>query len=158
MVYDGEAVKDDSILAFKGEYFFLSNFYPIKMVYDGIEYQSSEAAFQAQKTLDIEQRKKFSNLTPEQSKRLGRSLKLRDDWEKVKDNVMYDILTYKFEDDILKDKLLATGNRVLFEGNTWEDRYWGVVNDDGILHGKNVLGKALMDLRSTIRFNIINNQ
>jgi len=44
---------------FEGEYFFLSNFYPCKVTYNGITYESSEEAFQAQKTLDEEVRKTF---------------------------------------------------------------------------------------------------
>ena len=44
---------ENVINRFGGEYSFLSNFYQCTVTYDGITYGSSEAAFQAQKTLDI---------------------------------------------------------------------------------------------------------
>lgn len=48
--------------SFRDEYFFLSNFYPVEIKLDGIVYPNAEAAFQAQKTLDVEERRKFSML------------------------------------------------------------------------------------------------
>lgn len=51
------------ISSFRDEYFFLSNFYPVEIKLDGIVYPNAEAAFQAQKTLDVEERRKFSMLT-----------------------------------------------------------------------------------------------
>ena len=81
---------ENVINRFDGEYFFLSNFYQCPVTYDGIAYGSSEAAFQAQKTLDIEKRKYFGTLDPSKSKREGRRLvDLRSYWDDVKDKVMY---------------------------------------------------------------------
>ena len=39
---------------FRGRYFFQSNFYPATVLYNGLEYLNNEAAFQAQKVLDME--------------------------------------------------------------------------------------------------------
>ena len=47
----------------------------------------------------------------------------------------------------LLDKLLATGDAELVEGNTWGDQVWGVC--DGV--GENHLGKTLMRIRSELR-------
>ncbi len=58
--------------SFRGEYYFLSNFYEAPVLYDGITYQNNEAAFQAQKTLDMEKRKEFASLSPNLAKRAGR--------------------------------------------------------------------------------------
>lgn len=43
------------ICSFRDEDFFLSNFYPVEIKLDGIVYPNAEAAFQAQKTLDVEE-------------------------------------------------------------------------------------------------------
>lgn len=45
--------RDNMIKEFRKNYFFLSNFYPCIVVYDGITYSSSEATYQAQKILII---------------------------------------------------------------------------------------------------------
>lgn len=53
----------------------------------------------------------------------SRELPLRKDWEKVKDQVMKDVLVAKFtQHDELKQTLLSTGNRTLVE-HTENDKY-----------------------------------
>ena len=48
--------------------------------------------------------------------------------------------------------LIATGDAVLIEGNTWGDRFWGMVrNDSGMWVGENWLGRLLTLQRSIIR-------
>lgn len=136
------------INSFRGKYFFLSNFFEVPVLYDGILYQSNEAAFQAQKTLDIEKRKKFANLNPSKAKALGRSrsLNLRKDWETVKIDIMKDICFAKFnQNPKLKKYLIETCNDKLEEGNDWGDDFWGTVNGKG----ENHLGIILMEIRST---------
>ena len=39
--------------SFRGKYYFLSNFCPAEVSYEGLTFQNNEAAFQAQKTLNI---------------------------------------------------------------------------------------------------------
>ncbi len=59
---------------------------------------------------------------------------------------MYDIVKCKFSmNDGLKEKLLATGNVILVEGNTWNDTYWGY--DLNKKQGLNKLGNILMQVR-----------
>lgn len=137
----------DKIDNFSKEYHFLSNFYPTKIFYQELEYDSSEAAFQAMKCKNISDRKKFVGLNPSEAKRLGRKILLREDWNNVKDRIMYEICTIKFVNQQLKRKLLATGNAYLEEGNSWNDTYWGTTN--GI--GENALGKILMRIREEIK-------
>lgn len=61
---------------------------------------------------------------------------------------MYEICMAKFtQNEDLKEKLLATGNDILEEGNTWGDKVWGTVN--GV--GENKLGKILMKVREELR-------
>ena len=68
----------------KNDYGWMSNFYRCDIKYKGLIYKSSEAAWQAQKTLDEEVRKTFQFMTPAESKRAGRKVTLRPDWESVK--------------------------------------------------------------------------
>jgi ribA/ribD-fused uncharacterized protein len=134
---------------FQGEYRFLSNFWPAEVIYEGITYPTAEHAYQASKTLDIEQRKKIAALkTPSEAKSAGRALKLRDDWDTAKFTVMEDVVRYKFtHHDDLRDKLLATGDAYLEEGNTWNDQIWGVYQGKG----ENRLGKNLMKVRDELK-------
>jgi len=137
--------------SFSGEYDWLSNFYPSKITMsDGLTYPSVEHAFQAHKTNVLSERKAFcspSAPTPGKAKRMGRKLKLRNDWEQIKIAVMKEAVWRKFEDPQLREKLLATGDAKLIEGNHWNDRFWGVCK--GV--GKNHLGQILMEVRNKIR-------
>lgn len=134
--------------SFRGKYFFLSNFFEATVIYDGITYLNNEAAFQAQKTLNKEQRLDFAMLNPSQAKKMGRSVSLRPDWEEIKINVMYEICKAKFtQNENLKRSLLNTGNAELIEGNNWGDKIWGQVNG----MGENNLGKILMKIREELK-------
>lgn len=134
--------------SFREEYYFLSNFYHVDVEYDGIVYKNTEAAFQAQKVLDDNEKLLFSDLYPREAKKLGRRVKLRKDWNDVKDNYMYEICKAKFtQHEDLAEKLLETGDEELVEGNAWNDTYWGVCNGKG----KNQLGKTLMRIREELR-------
>lgn len=130
---------------FKGRYFFLSNFSESNIVYNGHRFLSAEAAFQAAKCPN--RMADFCNLNPSEAKRLGRRVRLRSDWESVKDQVMYDVCLCKFtQNPELLHKLIQTGSAELVEGNTWGDKVWGVC--DGI--GENRLGKILMKIRGEL--------
>ena len=138
----------NKIDCFDGEYGFLSNFYAHPVYHDGILYPTNEHAFQAAKTMDLNKRKEIAALkTPGQAKRAGRHVLLREDWEEVKYQVMKEIVSAKFLDPDLKEKLLATGDTELIEGNTWHDCWWGVC--DGV--GQNNLGKILMEIRNLLK-------
>lgn len=135
------------INSFVGKYRFLSNFYQCGVTFEDIAYDNAEAAFQAQKCEDYDDRRRFVGLNPSEAKRLGRRVKLRPDWELIKDSVMYDVVLAKFRQNRnLREKLLQTGSATLVEGNDWGDRYWGQVN--GV--GRNQLGKTLMHIRENL--------
>ena len=140
------------ITKFRGKNFFLSNFYNAPIKYQGLFYQNDEAAFQSAKVIGTKQenlRKTFTILKASDAKHKGRHVLLRSDWEKIKDQVMYDIVFDKFNrNKDLKAKLLATGNAELIEGNTWHDTYWGY--DFSKKRGQNKLGKILMQVRQKI--------
>ncbi len=136
------------IATFDGEYRFLSNFYePSPVIWNGITFNSVEAAYQAAKSLDINDHVRFSTMSASFSKKAGRQLKLRPDWEEVKYSIMENLVRKKFQNPVMKDKLLATGHSYLEEGNRWNDTTWGVCRGEG----KNWLGTILMDVREDIR-------
>ena len=141
------------IREFKGDYDWLSNFYICDIIYEGQYYNSAEAAYQAQKCLDEEEKKTFITLPPGKAKRFGMKIKLRTDWEQVKEQIMYEILLVKFIKNVeLKDRLLATGDAFLAEENYWGDKFWGICPADGELgkDGLNKLRELLMLVRTTI--------
>jgi len=137
------------IQQFRGEYRFLSNFYPSKIEYGGIVYPTLEHFFQAMKTLDKKERLFIAQLPyPGQAKKAGRKVRLRPDWENIKLQVMAYGLSKKFKDPILREKLIGTTGKTLVEGNYWNDTYWGICLKTG--KGQNHLGNMLMQLRDAL--------
>lgn len=133
---------------FVGPYAFLSNFWPHSQYGpDGETYPTAEHAFQAQKSMNMEDRKRIAAAaTPGSAKALGRRVKLRDDWEDAKLGIMEGIVREKFQDPTLQKLLLTTGDAPLQEGNHWNDTFWGVCRG----RGQNKLGVILMDVRATL--------
>lgn len=134
---------------FNGYYLFLNNFYPATVKFEDDFYVSVEHAFHAAKTLDKKERERVKWCRyARDAKKLGRSVKLRSDWESVKVRVMYNCVLDKFtRNDYLRNKLIETGNAELIEGNTWNDTFWGVCNGKG----RNMLGKILMKVRAKLQ-------
>lgn len=140
-----------TINRFRGEYRFLSNFYPSPIRMDGEIWPTVEHAYQASKTHDPQVREIIREAdSPGEAKRMGRKCEIRDDWEDVKVDVMGRLLEAKFSIPSLREKLLDTHPARLVEGNTWGDDFWGVT-DNGEGEGQNILGKLLMLIRKRIR-------
>lgn len=136
---------------FDGEFAFLSNFYNASCIFEGKLYPTVEHAFQAAKSLDLAERDWIAAAgSPGLAKRLGRRINLRSDWEKIKFDVMEECLRSKFADPVLKQKLLATGDEELVEGNYWHDNTWGNCSCEKCkdIVGRNMLGNILMKLRT----------
>lgn len=139
---------EDSIKGFTGEYRWLSNFYMCPVMWNGLLFKSSEAAYQAAKSNDPKVWTLFTTLSPYQSKRKGRTIEIREDWNEVRVDVMKDIVGDKFlRNKDLAEKLINTEDRYLEETNWWGDKFWGICNDEGI----NMLGKILMDTRRKLK-------
>ena len=163
--------------SFRYKYMCFSNFSNHKVTYKGINYENSEAAFQAQKFEDENVKQLFKSLDPSKAKALGRAKVIflnpkgeyyknklptnvgqrsseftkhymRSDWDKVRVEEMYQIVKNKYEQNsCVKEILLSTGERELIEGNTWGDRFWGQVDKTGL----NYLGRILMQVRYELR-------
>lgn len=134
--------------SFRGERWFLSNFYPAPV----FGYPTVEHAFVASKTLDPAWRAKVKACaSPGQAKRLGRTIPLRPDWDLRKLEIMRALLVEKFRDPELRAKLLATTG-ALQELNTWHDNYWGTCTCDRCQNmGQNHLGRLLTQIRTELR-------
>jgi ribA/ribD-fused uncharacterized protein len=132
---------------FQGPYRFLSNFWPVEIVYEGLVYPSVENAYQAAKSVDPVIRKKFTSVNSPVAKKLGQTIEIRPDWNDVKLGIMEELIRKKFENKELRQNLLDTKEKVLIEGNNWNDRFWGVCNGKGSNH----LGKILMKIRAEIK-------
>ena len=145
------------------KYEFLSNFYACQIRYpnyydpDGtILYPTVEHAFQAAKATNFEDMKFVAAAaTPGEAKRRGRKVTLRGDWEEVKDQIMLDLLRIKFQNEDMRERMLATiddGVDVFCEDNWWHDNYWGTCNCPKCQHifGQNKLGLLLMQVRAEL--------
>ena len=138
------------ITSFEGEYDFLSNFFNVPVKYGYLLFGNSEAAYQAQKSTDDDEVFEFTKYNAGKAKRMGRKVELRDDWEEVKVEVMRDVVFAKFfQNPELAERLLATGDSNLIEGNNWHDTFWGVDSETG--EGQNMLGKILMEIRAELK-------
>jgi len=88
----------------------------------GVVYKSVEHYFQAAKAVNEKSAQKIINAkTPSIAKSLGRTIVKRKDWEDIKIDVMRFALKLKFQDKVLRELLLETGDAILEEGNTWND-------------------------------------
>ena len=143
---------------FQADFGWLSNFWSVPVVLDGEGYASVEAAYQAGKTVDLEIRKQIRGLpTAGRAKRFGaefgKSMPFRPGWnDEFKINLMRDLLRQKFTHPDLRQRLLATGDEILVEGNCWHDQMWGrcsCVQCGG--RGENWLGRLLMEVREECR-------
>jgi hypothetical protein len=117
---------------------------------DDICFPTVEHAFAAAKTHDVETKKRIASApTPSAAKYAGRKVALREDWESVKTDVMLSLIRIKFtKHPNLGAMLLDTGDASLLEGNSWNDRVWGVDVRTG--EGENRLGQILMQVRDEL--------
>lgn len=141
-----------TINKFRGEYWFLSNFYPSPFVYQFKEWPTSEHLYMSHKTFDKDLREQIRKSdTPGKAKRIGRELDLRSDWEDIKISVMKKCLLLKFGQNYdIQKKLIKTGDTKLIEGNTWHDNVWGDCSCEKCkyISGQNLLGMLLGLVRS----------
>jgi len=143
-------VNNKPITIFRNEYEWLSNFYPCKIVDKyGNVYPSSEHAYISAK-LNTDIWRKYctdENITAGDLKRQSKNL-VPTNWHKIKVKIMYRILVQKFNQEPFKTTLINTGDCMIYEGNWWNDKFWGV--DYKTLEGENTLGKLIMKIRNEI--------
>lgn len=100
--------------------------------------------------------------TPQECKNLGRSKEIpfnQEAWEKVREEIYYEVLIDKFSVGSFKAKILSTENKMLVEASPY-DKIWGCgyAEDDSRIEGNpaswpglNLLGKVLERVREDLR-------
>lgn len=163
-----DLMADGAIFAFEGETRWLSNFAHSEVTAFGITFPTVEHAFAAAKldpnggvhdrdTVLEEMRIIAAAESPGAAKKLGRRRTwngkpfMRADWDTVKETLILELLRRKFAIPRLREKLLATGDALLVEGNNHGDRIWGMVENAGVFRGRNMLGEMLMCVREELR-------
>ena len=158
-------ITQSGIHGFFEEYRWLSNMYPVQIVWtDGYMYESSETIYQMEKLrgvlCDEELVSIFHHLNGPQAKKEIKKYNhlVRSEWDIVKTGIMYDILYKKFTySEEMKSNLLATNKLYLEETNNWKDEFWGKVFNSALPFddphnriGYNTLGILLMSIRKRI--------
>lgn len=151
------------MIAFYGKNSPYSNFYYVEFEYKGYKVTSSEQAFMLEKALLFDEsmvKAILATTDPRAIKRLGRKVRNFDEkkWNKVRYDIMVDILLAKFSTEPLKAQLLSTGDELMVEASP-NDKVWGaglVIGDARLNYpnyypGQNLLGKALMEARVWLR-------
>lgn len=132
-----------------------SNLYRRTLIFEGVEYPTSEHAYQAGKARKESVREwLMAAPSPSLLAMAAHGLYVWDiapDWSKTKFDRMRRVLRAKFsQHQDLRELLFSTGNARLVEKATVDNsvnRLWGEVN--GV--GKNMLGQMLMELREELR-------
>ncbi len=142
---------NETIIAFQGNYRFLSNFYMAPIVFEGLTYPSAEHAYQAAKTDDPDIKERFTVLrNPGTAKQIGKTLPLKEGWDRVA--TMRKVVDVKFEPQgylLLDVALLNLSDVTLYHGNDHHDNFWGGCNceDCADRPHRNMLGLLLMQRR-----------
>lgn len=154
------AIRTGVVPEFKGEYFFLSNFYQSVFEWRNKKFFCGEQAFQYAKTWypkdgeslkckDLGMRLMDTG-NPSTAKKYGREIPLDvETWDARRVSIMREIIHAKFSTGgtNLVGQLLNTGVMLLVEGNDWGDTFWGRSRVDGKIVGLNTLGTILMEER-----------
>ncbi len=156
----GKRLDDPDVLAFYGHrnpWGEFSNFYEAPIEIDDVTYPTSEHYFQCMKfrgSDDIHADAIRACATAAQCAIMGRnrSHPITQNWELVKNEVMYRAIYAKFTQHArLRAILLATGERLLVE-HTKNDSCWGDGSDGAVIgNGGNRLGQLLIRLREQLR-------
>lgn len=145
----------EKITSFREEYRFLSNFFQYPFVFNGLQYPNAEAAFQAQKCGNDEDKIKYTQVkNPVRAKQMGKKEPgLRKDWDMISVDIMLEIERAKFAVPELEKMLLSTGDAYLEEGNHWHDNRWGHCTCDKCKNktAQNLLGNILMQVRDELK-------
>lgn len=129
-----------------------SNFYRCNITIDGKQWATTEHYYQAMKaSSEPDQEEIRLAASPGLAKRLAAKMIInREDWERKKFGVMLKCLRIKFAQEGLRNILLKTGSRPIYEDSP-SDREWGTGTLKGMGPGKNLLGIALTEVRNEIK-------
>jgi len=140
---------DNEVYFYEQEFYVLSNFSAFSLMWRGLRFDTSEAAYHWEKFPHLPQLQEEIRLAPSAHDALliarNRRDEQRADWDDVKIRVMYKILQEKVaQHPYVRRKLLETGTRTLIE-DSWRDGFWGWGEKKD---GQNMLGKLWMEIRN----------
>ena len=134
-----------------GDLGYLANYSNHGFYKNGIYYKTVEHYYQSEKFDNQEIKNKIINAeTPKEASSIGRDRnnKRKDNFKKIKNQVMLEGLLEKFrQNEDIRNKLLETNDEEIVE-KTIDEYYWGIGKDGT---GKNVIGHLLMKTRNIIR-------
>lgn len=147
------------IYEFQREFRFLSNMWVVPdgiETTDGVAVPTVEHAYMASRFSEGETRDAIHQAPDgiEAKKRANQMIMAgldRPNWGDRRVEVMTAYVMQKFVcNQELGERLLSTEERLIIEGNTWGDVFWGV-SPPYSNNGKNTLGGILMDVRYLLR-------
>ncbi len=142
-------------------YGWLGNMSPYKVYFQGKEWRTTEALFQAMRFEDV----KIKEAIRLEKSPMGAKFKAKKHKDKMVINPMGNIDKTNMETCVklklkqhpdLKKMLIETRSSLIYEDvstrkNRGSSLFWGaVLNEDGSLDGENVLGKIWMDERNKL--------
>lgn len=154
-------IEDEEFIFFYGKDAILSNYFPSKFIFEGIEFNCAEQYYHYRKAdfFNDENKKQLilKETNPITQRRIGAIVCGYDDeaWHKICYEVMKQGLICKFDQNKeLREYLTDTNNSTLVEASPTDLR-WGIgmaLYDKDLLDkakwkGRNLLGKILMEIR-----------
>ena len=144
------------------EFGFFSQWYPKTFHVDGQRYYTAEHWMMATKAKFFGDMQTYKMILdepePEKVRDLGRLIKPFDSkvWAQHSFEVVLSGNRVKFQDSDLKERMLATGDRLLVEASP-TDRLWGIGYDAAHAAdhfdewGQNLMGTVMMQIRAELR-------
>ena len=136
--------------SFRFENFWLNKYYNRPVYYKDIWFKSNHVAICYEMCKDRSDyvKKVFSYCDNVHANINLNKIGIREDWDTVKNEIVLKVTASRFfQNDDLKEKLLATEGKELIYSNNVDEHYWGVCN--GV--GKNTYGKILMEIRDYLK-------
>ena len=88
---------DENVKGFFGDYRWLSNFHTCAIMYNGMYFMSTEAAYQSAKCAYKEDAEKFTRYSASEAKKMSANIaRKKQNWDAMKFNVMAEIVFFKF--------------------------------------------------------------
>jgi ribA/ribD-fused uncharacterized protein len=143
---------DTQVFFYEQEFYVLSNFSAFRVVWHGIDFDTSEIAYHYAKFphrphLQYELQRCRSSHDAFKIAEYNKDTVIFY-WDDIKETLMESILLEKVKQhEYVFRKLMETGTRELVE-DSWRDGYWGLGK---LGNGKNRLGKLWMKIREDIR-------